>query len=147
MGRPINQPYMKRFLVDLRAKLRSKQARFPWEMDDTGYARVRTFRHFDDRYTAPLHGFRDAEDYWAKCSSRFFLERVRRPALLLNSADDPFLAPECFPREIAGRHEWFHLEMPVHGGHVGFVGEGIRVDEYYTERRALEFLGIDGKRS
>ena len=147
MGRPINQPYMKRFLVDLRAKLRSKQARFPREMDDTGYARVRTFRHFDDRYTAPLHGFRDAEDYWAKCSSRFFLERVRRPALLLNSADDPFLAPECFPREIAGRHEWFHLEMPVHGGHVGFVGEGIRVDEYYTERRALEFLGIDGKRS
>ncbi len=141
MARPGNRIYMRRFLVDLRAKLRAKQARFPKEMDDSGYDRVRTFRHFDDRYTAPLHGFRGAEDYWAHCSSRFFLETIRRPALLLNAADDPFLAPECFPREVAGRHEWLHLETPGHGGHVGFVGGGLRPDEYYSERRVLEFVG------
>lgn len=143
MARPVNWPYMKRFLVDLRAKLRRKQARFPKEMDDSGYDKVRTFRHFDDRYTAPLHGFRDAEDYWARCSSRFFLERIRCPALLLNSLDDPFLAAECFPREIAADHEFFHLEAPGQGGHVGFVGDGLRADEYYSERRALEFFGIE----
>jgi len=143
MARLANSIYMRRFLVDLRAKLRAKQSRFPKEMDDSGYHRVRTFRHFDDRYTAPLHGFRDAEDYWARCSSRFTLDAIRRPALLLNAADDPFLAPECFPHEAAARNEWLHLETPEHGGHVGFVGGGLRPDEYYSERRVLEFIGVE----
>lgn len=140
MARLANSIYMRRFLIDLRAKLRAKQSRFAKEMDDSGYHRVRTFRHFDDRYTAPLHGFKDAVDYWTRCSSRFFLEAIRRPALLLNAADDPFLAPECFPREAATRSERLHLEVPDHGGHVGFVGSGLRSDEYYSERRVLEFL-------
>lgn len=135
-----NQIYMRRFLADLRAKLRAKRARFPIEMDDAGYERLRTFRDFDDRYTAPLHGFRDAEDYWARCSSRFYLEAVRCPTLLLNAEDDPFLAPACFPRALAANHRWLHLETPAHGGHVGFVGGGNGSDEYYSERRALEFL-------
>lgn len=141
MGRPFNRPYMDRFLGDLREKIRRKQARFPKELDDSGYGSIRTFREFDDRYTAPIHGFRDAEDYWAKCSSLFFLGRIRVPALLLNAQDDPFLSPECFPRELAAGHDWFHLEAPERGGHVGFVGGGLREDEYYSERRALEFLG------
>lgn len=140
MARPVNQFYMKRFLSNLRAKVRAKQARFPREMDDSGYARLKTFRHFDDRYTAPIHGFRDAEDYWAQCSANFFLAAIRRPALLLNAADDPFLGSSCFPREQAGEHPWLHLEVPAHGGHVGFVGGGLRPDEYFSERRALEFL-------
>jgi predicted alpha/beta-fold hydrolase len=143
MARLANRVYMRRFLVDLRAKIRAKQSRFPKEMDDSGYHRVRTFRHFDDRYTAPLHGFRDAEDYWARCSSRFSLEAIRRPALLLNAADDPFLAPACFPRELAADHRWLHLETPAQGGHVGFVGGGLRLDEYYSERRVLEFIGAE----
>ena len=140
MARAVNRPYMKRFLTDLLAKIRARQARFPKELDDSGYGDVRTFRHFDDRYTAPLHGFRDAEDYWARCSARPGLGAIRRPALLLNAVDDPFLAPPCFPHGIAAGHEWFHLEAPVHGGHVGFVGGGLRADEYFSERRALEFL-------
>ncbi len=140
MARRVNIPYMKRFLVSLRQKIRSKQSRFPAEMDDSGYERVRTFRHFDDRYTAPIHGFRDAEDYWARCSALSFLPGIRRPALLLNSLDDPFLAPACFPDELAAGHQWLNLETPAHGGHVGFAGDGLRPDEYYSERRALEFL-------
>lgn len=147
MARPGNRPYMKRFLTDLRAKLRAKQARFPKELDDSGYGRVRSFRDFDDHYTAPLHGFRDAEEYWASCSARFFLEAIRCPVLLLNAADDPFLAPECFPREVAARHDWLHLEVPAHGGHVGFVGGGLRRDEYFSERRAIEFLASDSQAS
>ncbi len=135
-----NRPYMERFLVDLHQKISAKQARFPEALDDAHYGALKTFRDFDDRYTAPLHGFRDAEDYWARSSSRFFLEPIRCPALLLNAADDPFLSPECFPEAIAARHEWLHLEVPAHGGHVGFVGNGLRPDEYYSERRAWEFL-------
>lgn len=140
MARAINRPYMRRFLIDLRTKLRAKQVRFPRELDDSGYETLRSFRDFDDRYTAPLHGFRDAEDYWARCSSRFFLDAIRCRTLLLNAADDPFLGPECFPEELAARHEWLHLETPRHGGHVGFVGQGLRADECFSERRALEFL-------
>ena len=139
MARPINRPYMRRFLIDLRAKLRAKQSRYPKELDDSRYEALRSFRDFDDRYTAPLHGFRDAEDYWARCSSRFFLESIRCRTLLLNAADDPFLAPECFPRELSTSHDW-DLEVPRHGGHVGFVGQGLRPDECFSERRALEFL-------
>jgi predicted alpha/beta-fold hydrolase len=140
MARAINRPYMRRFLIDLRAKLRAKQTRFPSELNDSGYEALRSFRDFDDRYTAPLHGFRDAEDYWARCSSRFFLDAIRCRTLLLNAADDPFLAPECFPGELAARHESVHLEVPRHGGHVGFVGQGLQIDECFSERRALEFL-------
>lgn len=136
-----NRPYMERFLSELHHKIRAKKTRFPAAVDDADYGALKTFRDFDDRYTAPLHGFRDAEDYWAKSSSRFFLEPIRRPVLLLNAADDPFLSPECFPEAIAARHDWLHLEVPAHGGHVGFVGNGLRPDEYYSERRSWEFLG------
>ena len=141
MAQSTNRIYMGRFLRDLRQKLKGKRSRFPVEMDDTDYHRVRSFRDFDDRYTAPLHGFRDAEDYWARCSSRFFLDAIRCPALLINAADDPFLSAECFPRALAMGHRFVHLEIPEQGGHVGFVGGGLQPDEYYTERRALEFLG------
>jgi predicted alpha/beta-fold hydrolase len=140
MARPVNRAYMARFLGDLREKLRTRQGRWPRELDDSGYDQVRTFRDFDDRYTAPLHGFRDAEDYWARCSAVGFFEAIRCPALLLSAADDPFLAPACFPHDLAAGHRWFHLESPARGGHVGFVGGGLKPDEYFSERRALEFL-------
>ena len=65
---------------------------------------------------------------------------IRRPALLLNALDDPFLAPECFPGEMAAKHEWLHLETPGQGGHVGFVGSGHYPGEYYSERCAATFL-------
>lgn len=132
--------YMQRFLVSLRGKIRAKQARFPELLDDTGYHRVRTFRDFDGRYTAPIHGFAGAEDYWTKSSSLRVLGEVRTPTLLLNALDDPFLSPSCFPDAIAQVNELLHLETPKRGGHVGFWGGGIVRDETYAERRAVEFL-------
>lgn len=140
MARLINRPYMKRFISDLHAKIRAKQLTFPNELDDSDYIQIKTFRHFDDRYTAPLHGFRDAEDYWAQCSSLFFLETIRRPTLLLNAADDPFLACECYPKDLAHHHDYLHLEIPAHGGHAGFVGSKLRGENYYSEQRTFEFL-------
>ncbi len=140
MARRTNRPYMIRFLRCLREKLRAKQARFPVEMDDTGYAALRTFRDFDNRYTAPWNGYRNAVDYWTRCSALGFLSEIRRPTLLLNAQDDPFLSPQCFPSELAGRSEWLHLEAPPHGGHVGFIAPG----KYYSERRAVCFLETGG---
>lgn len=140
MARATNRIYMRRFLADLREKIRAKQPRFPGQLDDSGYERIKSFKQFDDRYTAPLHGFSSAEDYWARSSSIASMPTLQKPCLLLNAADDPFLAEECFPVELAKTHPFFHLEVPMEGGHVGFVGGGEREDEYYSERRAIEFI-------
>jgi predicted alpha/beta-fold hydrolase len=134
-----NRIYMERFLRSLRQKVRAKAERFPGTMDLGGLHAIRTFRQFDDRFTAPLHGFADAEDYWAKAGSQAFLRRVRIPALLVNARDDPFLAGGCFPVEEAETNPWFFLEMPRSGGHVGFVTWGSD-GEYWSETRAAEFL-------
>lgn len=132
-----NRLYMDRFLRSLRGKLEEKQPRFPEQIDLAGISGVRNFKQFDDRFTAPLHGFRDAEDYWTRSSSRPFLPGIRIPALLVNAANDPFLGPRCFPREEAAASEWFHLEIPGDGGHVGF---STTAGEYWSERRAAAFL-------
>lgn len=132
--------YMKQFLASLHTKIRGKMAQMPGIINDDGYENIRDFRGFDDRYTAPINGFKDAEDYWEKCSSAKFLSAIPVPTLLVNAQDDPFLAPECYPVEQARKSRFVHLEMPQHGGHVGFVqfnAEGA----YWSEHRAAEFLG------
>lgn len=129
--------YMRRFIVSLADKVRAKAKLFPDVLDPAELEGVRTFREFDDRFTAPLHGFLDAEDYWARSSSRQFLSSIRIPALLVNAANDPFLGPDCYPRAEARASEWFHLEVLEGGGHVGFGGPGPN----WAEARAVSFLG------
>lgn len=142
LARRSNSIYMGRFLRTMRAKLRSKDRMFPGKLDLTGLSQVRTFQAFDDRYTAPIHGFADAADYWARCSSRPFLAAIRHPTLLVNAANDPFLAPACYPSAEAAESECFHFESPVEGGHVGFPAGGSD-GEYWSESRAAEFLRED----
>jgi predicted alpha/beta-fold hydrolase len=136
---PSNRLYMDRFLVALRGKIRAKQRMFPGQLDLGGIERIRTFQEFDDRYTAPIHGFRDAEDYWERSSSRPFLPRITLPALLINAANDPFLGPACYPWEEAEVSQNFHFECPATGGHVGFSTRH-KSGEYWSETRAAEFL-------
>lgn len=136
---PSNRLYLHRFLTSLIAKVEAKASRFPAELDTAGIRRIRSFAEFDGRYTAPLHGFLSAEDYWTRASSRPHLSRITVPALLLSALDDPFLPPECFPEPEAEASAHFHLEAPAHGGHVGFLDfrNGIQP---WSERRILEFL-------
>jgi predicted alpha/beta-fold hydrolase len=136
---PSNRIYMDRFLVAMRAKIRVKKRMFPDQLDLTGLDRIRTFQEFDDRFTAPIHGFRDAADYWARNSSRQFLPQITHPTLLINAANDPFLGPGCHPREEAADSSFFHFESPATGGHVGFPTPG-NGGEYWSESRAAEFL-------
>ncbi len=133
-----NRIYMDRFMVNLRAKIRVKMRMFPGELSDAGLDAMRTFREFDGAYTAPLHGYRDAEDYWARASSKPALGRIAIPALLVNARNDPFLPRECFPEEIARASESFYLETPRHGGHIGFRSFDGR--EYWSESRAIRFI-------
>ena len=139
LGEWQNQIYMARFMKTLRQKVITKERLFPGQLDLTGLEDMRTFKQFDDRYTAPLHGFADAEDYWAKCGSVRFIDSIRVPTLLVNALDDPFLGGRCFPREEAASNPHLHLETPARGGHVGFVTFG-QEGEYWSETRATAFL-------
>ncbi|MCF3648951.1 YheT family hydrolase [Synoicihabitans lomoniglobus] len=139
LGHWSNRLYMERFMRTLRGKVLAKAVNYPAELDTTHLAAMRTFKNFDDRYTAPLHGFTSAEDYWHRSGSVKFLAAIRVRSLLVNAHDDPFLAGECFPGNIADASEHFHLETPRHGGHVGFITRGAS-GEYWSETRAAEFL-------
>ena len=134
-----NRIYMERFLRKMKEKVRAKNHRFPGELDLTGLEAMRTFQEFDDRFTAPIHGFQNAADYWKRNSCRQFLSSIRIPTLLVNAANDPFLGPGCYPREEAEGNEYFHLEIPESGGHVGFPTFGAS-GIYWSEQRALDFL-------
>jgi uncharacterized protein len=141
MARPQNTVYMKRFMRLLHEKIRAKMAKFPGKIDDCGYDCMRTFQDFDERYTAPLHGFKSAKEYWKRASSKPFLTRIAVPTLLVNVLDDPFLALPCYPYQEARANPFLFLETPKVVGHVGFVSLGSRGD-YWSESRALEFLAI-----
>jgi predicted alpha/beta-fold hydrolase len=132
----INSIYMNHFLRDLRRKIREKAAAFPSEISTAELDRIRTFREFDGAYTAPLNGFHSAEDYWSRASSKPSLAGITIPTLLVNARNDPFLGPECFPKEEAVANPHLHLELPESGGHLGFITHG---EEYWSETRAVEF--------
>lgn len=133
---PSRKIYMQRFLKDLKTKMEEKSRRFPELIDTAGFEHIQTFHQFDDRYTAPLHGFRDAQDYWRSCSALWRLKDIRVPALMVNAADDPFLSQQCFPQDpsVLGTHT--SAEFPRWGGHVGFV-DGGQTGMYWSERRAV----------
>lgn len=136
---PVNAVYMRRFMNSLRRKVLVKAAAHPEAFDVSGIRHMRTFYDFDDRFTAPLHGFAGAEDYWTRCSSRHFLKEIAIPTLLVNADDDPFLPPACYPVDVARDHPMLYLCVPEFGGHVGFIelnGDG----EYWSERQTGEFL-------
>ncbi|OUS35968.1 alpha/beta hydrolase [Oleispira antarctica] len=134
-----NKIFMWRFLKDLRVKVEAKALDFPEQVSAEGYEEIKTFQHFDDRYTAPIHGFDDADDYWTQSSCKTVLTDIRIPALLVNAKNDPFLPAECFPYDEAMQSEWFSLEVPSSGGHVGFI-EFNSDQSYWMEKRAIDFV-------
>lgn len=137
LARPAQSIYMRRFLKDLRVKIADKAERFPQVVSLDGYDRLRTFEDFDNRYTAPLHGFHDADDYWQRCSSRPVLHRLQRPTLVVNALNDPFLADTCYQRPSdASAHLLF--ETPPRGGHCGFIRWRLN-QPLWSEKRARSF--------
>ena len=135
--------YAANFLGSMRAKVRRKADRDPGlrSVVDLALAlRARTFAEYDRAVTAPLNGFTDERDYWARASCRPFLPRVRRPTLLVNALDDPIVPPDALP-DPATLPPWVRAEFLPRGGHAGFI-EGAwpwRVRSW-VERRAVEFL-------
>ncbi|MEM1000029.1 MAG: alpha/beta fold hydrolase [Bacteroidota bacterium] len=141
LGRPKNRLYLNHFLRSLRRKAGDKKRRHPeapFHLEDV--RRIRNFPMYDDLYTAPAHGFRDSADYYARCASEKFLHGIRIPTLLLNAQDDPFLPPECYPSEEAGRNPRITFEAPRYGGHVGFLTDARLRGHCWQELRTVAFF-------
>ncbi|MFT4762414.1 MAG: putative alpha/beta-fold hydrolase [Paraglaciecola sp.] len=136
---PKNWIYLRRFIKNLNQKAIDKKQVFGDEIPLDLNNLPRNFDEFDEIITGPIHGYKNAEDYWIRCSSLQFLPNIKIPTLLVNAMDDTFLSDQCYPMELAEKHRFFHFEMPEHGGHVGFTtfGNGGR---YWSEERALDFI-------
>jgi predicted alpha/beta-fold hydrolase len=111
--------YSRLFLSTMKPKALAKWQQHPGLFDREKLAAARTLYEFDDVFTAPLHGYRNTPDYWARASAKPHLARIRIPALVLNAGNDPFVPAACLPGPAAvGR--CVTLWQPRHGGHVGF---------------------------
>lgn len=115
----VNRLYAGMFLSTLKAKLREKAKRFPDVIDYEAAMACSTLYDFDGIYTAPIHGFKSAMDYWTKCSAKAVLKQVSVPLLLLNAKNDPFLPTWALPKE-SEVSDCVYLEQPAEGGHIGF---------------------------
>jgi len=114
------QLYTRHFLRTMRPKTLEKASRFPGAIDVTRLTRAQTLRDFDDTYTAPMHGFADAQEYWEKASSKPWLPYIKTPTLIINARNDPFIPEPSLPSadEASG---YVTLHQPAQGGHAGFT--------------------------
>ncbi|EPR67487.1 YheT family hydrolase [Cyclobacterium qasimii] len=134
-----NKLYAVNFLHSLKQKIRQKALVFPDKFPTKKLSHIRSIRAFDNEYTAPLHGFIDADDYYNRCSALHYLSKINHPTLILNAQNDPFLSNSCFPSMIDAYSENLFLEYPKHGGHVGFSPRSGQ-ERFWSETRALEFI-------
>jgi uncharacterized protein len=139
LERKSNLIYNRRFVKKLLRKVKAKLAVQPGSLDAGRIRFVRSLRDYDDHFTAPMFGYRDAQDYYTHESSFPLLQHIAIPTLLINAKDDPFLSGKCFPVDEAERSNRFFFEDPAHGGHLGFLSND-RKGEYWHETRVAEFL-------
>src|SRR5262245_18763511 len=123
----------------MRAKIKAKAALCDGRVNLPAALRARTFAEYDRLVIAPIFGYADERDYWERSSSAPFLARVRRPALLVNARNDPFVPAGALEAALAARSPWIEPEFVDEGGHAGFL-EGPWGRRSWAERRALAFL-------
>ena len=134
--------YVGSFLRTLKKKVKDVMERFPDNGVDAANAMsARTFREFDDAATAPLHGFRDADDYYTRSSSIHFIGRITTPTLCISAEDDPFLPHEVLERARATASPSVEFMTTRHGGHVGFIsGTAPWRCVYWAEELVVDWL-------
>ncbi|BAQ83702.1 MULTISPECIES: hydrolase [Pseudomonas] len=148
IGQGFSKIYQAHFMREMLAYIKDKQRQFQHDGRHDGLAtlaqlgpltKMRTFWDFDGRVTAPLHGFADAQDYYRRASSRYFLGEIRTPTLIIQAADDPFVFRHSLPeaRELSASTRF---ELQAKGGHVGFVGGSLKHPRYYLEQRIPQWL-------
>ncbi|HSI77469.1 MAG TPA: alpha/beta fold hydrolase [Lunatimonas sp.] len=133
-----NAFYKKRFLGKLKAKIFLKGQQFPDLVDLERLKSVREFDSFDTHFTAKIHGFKDANDFYRSVSADNWMENIQVPTLIVNALNDPLLTDRCYPVKLASNHPHLFLEMPARGGHTGFMVKGQEFT--WAEIRFLVFL-------
>jgi len=131
--------YTRSFLGTMKPKVYAKAHLHDGRIDLGALRRARTFAEYDRLVTAPMFGFADERDYWARSSSRGFLPDIRRPVLLINAVNDPFVPPAALPRDEVAGSPWIEAVFVPEGGHAGFL-EGPWGRRSWAEGRALAFL-------
>lgn len=134
--------YTRHFLRSIMPKIQAKDTQFPHCINGKQIQQARTLQDFDNAYTAPIHGYKNALDYWTKASSKPHLKQILVPTLILNSLNDPFIPKHSLP-EATDCSNHIRLHYPHHGGHVGFVSGpfpghldwlGLRLAHYFKTR-------------
>jgi uncharacterized protein len=133
--------YTASFMRAFRRKTRAKARAYPDFVDVRAALRARTFAAYDRVVTAPLHGFADEVDYWRQASSGPYLKSIRRPTLLVNALDDPFIPAGSLP-DPGALPLAVRAEYVPRGGHVGFVEGRPWCATSWAERRAVDFLAV-----
>ena len=150
INKGLSRMYQRFFLRSLKRKATEKAARFPDLAPQQSIDSLRTLADFDNLITGPLHGFRNAQDYYERSSSLPWLARIKLNTLLLSAVDDPMLPPEVLDdvKAIARDNAALHLEFVARGGHAGFIA-GIRPWRpfYYAEYRVGEFFAHEFSRA
>ena len=136
----MGRAYSGYFLRSLKSKLELKRDRLGAVVDLEAAAVARTIWEFDDRVTAPLHGFASAAAYYEQCSSIRFLDGIGVPTLLLHAVDDPFLPAASIPVDEAERNPAVHLALETRGGHVGFLEGSPWRPSFWGDEEAARFL-------
>ena len=134
-----NKIYAFNFLRSMKPKVLAKARQFPRAFDIEAIKRVRSMYDFDNVITAPLHGFKNTDDYWARASSKAYLQNIVVPTLVLNAQNDPFIPAGSLP----GTHEVSSavtLEQPQHGGHAGFLSGSLLGNLNWLPNRLIQFF-------
>jgi uncharacterized protein len=139
LGRGINYWYGRMFLRSLKIKSLEKLSRYPGLYDGQTVLRADTLREFDNLVTAPLHGFRDTDDYWTRAAAKPELGKIELPTLLLHARNDPFLPGEFLP-EPAACPPSIECDFPHSGGHGGFVSGRFPGNLDWMPGRVLDFF-------
>ena len=135
-----NRIYEWNFCRNLQGRMRRKSKHFPALFNLDGLWKVWSIRAFDDRYTAPHHGYDGAADYYHRASAMRVIDRVARPALILSAADDPFVPPHIFDAPAVRNNPHITTVITASGGHCAFVESSTGYDGYFAERAVVDFL-------
>ncbi len=140
-----NWIYHRHFLVRLKARLRRKARLFPGKWDLAKLHHIRRISEFDDWYTAPDGGYRDAADYYDRAGARHVLSAIGVPTLVVTAQDDPFIPFSMFSTPLIQRHPKIRLLAPCHGGHCGFFQWRPNEDPYWAENRIVDFVRSEAR--
>jgi len=141
ISQPENWVYANRFIKSLKKKI-IRKSRSMKGLDTKGIENISSLLQFDNQYTAPLHGYADALEYYQKCSSLGFVNQINIPTLIINAKNDPFLSEHCHPHKLLKNHPHVKLISTDFGGHVGFC-QFNKQGTYWSEDQAIAFLSTN----